>query len=64
MQGTEDKVVPPEQAKKIYEAAQNNQGICEMKYYEGEGHGFRKAENRKDAFDRELAWYKQILKFE
>lgn len=60
LQGTADKVIPPEQAQKIYDAIRHNQGVCEIKYYEGEGHGFIKAENRKDALDRELAWYKKV----
>ncbi|KAK7033990.1 hypothetical protein VNI00_012419 [Paramarasmius palmivorus] len=62
LQGELDKVVPKEQAEAIYESIKSRGGEVEYKLYEGEGHGFRQKEHQKDALERELAWYKKILK--
>lgn len=64
LQGTEDKVVPPEQARKIAEAIRNTRGTHDLVFYKGEGHGFRNAENLKDALERELGWYKKIFQLQ
>ncbi|MPY76098.1 MAG: prolyl oligopeptidase family serine peptidase [Alphaproteobacteria bacterium] len=62
-QGTEDKVVPPNQAEDMV-AALRGKGIpvaCLL--FEGEGHGFRRAENIKRALEAELGFYGRIFGF-
>lgn len=45
-QGDEDKIVPVDQAQKMYDALQNKGILTELYIFEGEQHGFRKAQNR------------------
>ena len=61
LQGLEDKVVPPSQSEKIVEALKRNGVRCEYIGFEGEQHGFRKAENLKRAVEAELAFYLEIF---
>ncbi len=62
-QGLEDKVVPPEQAELISAALAEN-GIPHAHItYEGEDHGFRKAENIIHSLESELAFYGKVLGF-
>ena len=62
-QGLEDKVVPPEQADLISAALTEN-GIPHAHItYEGEDHGFRKAENIIHSLESELAFYGKVLGF-
>lgn len=60
-QGVDDKVVPKEQAEKMF-AALKNKGIP-VTYipFKGEGHGFRKADTIKHALDAELAFYSKVF---
>ena len=44
-QGLEDKVVPPNQAEKMFEAVRTKKLPVAYLTFEGEQHGFRKAEN-------------------
>jgi dipeptidyl aminopeptidase/acylaminoacyl peptidase len=46
LQGTDDKVVPPSQSEAIHAAVRANGVPCAYLAFEGEGHGFRKAENQ------------------
>ena len=63
-QGLDDKVVPPDQAKIIAEAL-DRRGVSHIHVeYEGEGHGFRKAENVIDSLERELAFYGGVFGFD
>ncbi|MDO5495227.1 MAG: S9 family peptidase [bacterium] len=64
LQGEDDKVVPPNQARQIADAITARGGEVELVMYPGEGHGFRKAENAKDALERELAFYLRALRIE
>jgi len=64
LQGVEDKVVPPNQAEMMHKALlQKGIPTC-LKMYEGEQHGFRKAENIEDALDSELAFYSRVFGIE
>ena len=64
LQGADDKVVPPSHAELIVEALQK-QGIPHAYLlFEGEGHGFRKAENIARSYEAELSFYAQVLGFE
>jgi dipeptidyl aminopeptidase/acylaminoacyl peptidase len=60
-QGAEDRVVPPEQAE-IMVAALRRRGIpCLYLLFDGEQHGFRRADNIKRALDAELYFYAAFL---
>ncbi len=62
-QGLEDKVVPPEQAEAIA-AALHESGIPYAHItYEGEDHGFRKAENIIHSLESELGFYGRVFGF-
>ncbi|KAI5476907.1 hypothetical protein MNV49_007079 [Pseudohyphozyma bogoriensis] len=58
LQGTLDEVVPPAQATKMAEEVRGKGVKCELVMFEGEGHGFRKAESKKRAFEGEVGWYR------
>lgn len=62
-QGLEDKVVPPNQAEAMVNALKEKQIPCAYVPFEGEQHGFRKAENIKRALDLELYFYARIFGF-
>lgn len=63
-QGLEDKVVPPGQAEAMV-AALAKQGIPHAYVpFEGEQHGFRRAESIRSALEGELYFYGQIFGFE
>ncbi len=62
-QGLEDEVVPPNQAVVIAEALASR-GIPHLHVeYEGEGHGFRRAENVIHSLETELAFYGVVFGF-
>jgi dipeptidyl aminopeptidase/acylaminoacyl peptidase len=61
-QGLDDKVVPPRQSEMIVEALRARGVDCEYHAYEGEGHGFRRAETIVDQMDAELAFYRRVLR--
>jgi dipeptidyl aminopeptidase/acylaminoacyl peptidase len=64
LQGADDRVVPPMHAELIVSAL-NKRGVPHAYVlYEGEGHGFRKAENIAHALEAELSFYAQILGIE
>ena len=64
MQGADDLVVPQAQADDIV-AALERQGLPRAYLlFEGEGHGFRKAENQRRALEAELSFYAQVFGFE
>ena len=62
-QGLEDKVVPPNQAEMMVEALRKKGLPVAYVPFEGEQHGFRKAENIKRALDGEFYFYSQIFGF-
>jgi dipeptidyl aminopeptidase/acylaminoacyl peptidase len=63
-QGLEDKVVPPNQAETMYAAVRSKGLPVAYLPYEGEQHGFRKAENIKRTLEAELYFYGRIFNFE
>jgi len=63
-QGLEDKVVPPSQAEMMVEALKLKGLPVAYVPFEGEQHGFRRAENIKRALDGEFYFYSRVFKFE
>lgn len=63
-QGLDDKVVPPNQAVPMVEALRKKGVPVAYLEFEGEGHGFRKAENIKRTIDGEFYFYSKIFGFE
>lgn len=57
LQGADDKVVPPNQAEAMAAAVAAKGLDVELIIFEGEGHGFRKAETIERAIEAELAFY-------
>ncbi len=63
-QGLEDKIVPPNQAEMMVEALKAKGLPVAYVAFEGEQHGFRRAENIKRALDGEFYFYSRIFGFE
>ncbi len=63
-QGLEDKVVPPNQAEKMVAAVRAKKLPVAYLAFEGEQHGFRKAENIKRVLEAELYFYSKVFGFE
>jgi len=63
LQGTEDAVVPQNQAELIVSALAENKIPHSYLLFEGEGHGFRKAENIITALEGEYSFFAQIFNF-
>ena len=63
-QGLEDKVVPPNQAELMVQALRAKGLPVAYIAFEGEQHGFRRAENIKRALEAELYFYSRIFNFE
>ena len=64
LQGLDDKVVPPSQSEAIVEALKQRSIPYAYIAFEGEGHGFRKAENMKRANEAHLSFLAQVSGFE
>jgi dienelactone hydrolase len=62
LQGSDDPVVPVAQAHQLHDALVSAGRICELHIFDGEGHGFRRAETLKAAYELELAFYRTHLK--
>ena len=63
-QGLEDRVVPPNQAEMMFNAVKRKGLPVAYLAFDGEQHGFRKAENIKRVLDAELYFYSKIFKFD
>ena len=63
-QGLEDKIVPPNQAESMVEALRAKNLPVAYLAFEGEQHGFRRAENIKRSLEAELYFYSRIFKFD
>lgn len=62
-QGDEDKIVPPNQAEMMVAALRAKHLPVAYVLYEGEQHGFRKAENIKRTLDGEFYFYSRVFGF-
>jgi dipeptidyl aminopeptidase/acylaminoacyl peptidase len=62
-QGLDDEVVPPEQAEVMIAMLDKNEVPHVYMAFEGEGHGFRKAENIERATEAELSFYAKVFGF-
>lgn len=62
-QGTEDEIVPPNQAEVMVEALREKGLPVAFLLFEGEGHGFRNAENIKRTLESELYFYSRLFNF-
>ncbi|KAF5179004.1 Acylamino-acid-releasing enzyme, partial [Thalictrum thalictroides] len=60
-QGLDDKVVTPNQAQKIYLALKQKGLPVALVEYEGEGHGFRKAENIKFTLEQQMVFFARLV---
>ncbi|GLT47022.1 hypothetical protein SLA2020_207440 [Shorea laevis] len=60
-QGLEDKVVPPDQARTIYKALKEKGLPVALVEYEGEQHGFRKAENIKFTLEQQMVFFARLI---
>ena len=63
LQGSEDVVVPPNQAEMIVAALEQRSIPVAYLLFEGEQHGFRRAENIVAALEAEFSFFAQILGF-
>ena len=64
LQGSEDVVVPPNQAEMIVAALEQRSIPVAYLLFEGEQHGFRQADNIVAALEAELSFFAQILEFD
>jgi len=62
-QGLDDKVVPPNQAEKMVKALRERRIPVAYMAFQGEQHGFRKAENLKRCLEAELYFYSRVFGF-
>jgi dipeptidyl aminopeptidase/acylaminoacyl peptidase len=63
-QGDEDTIVPPDQSRLMFEAVCAKEIPAAYILFEGEQHGFRKAESIKRALEGELYFYSRIFNFD
>jgi len=63
-QGLDDKVVPPNQAEMLFDALRKRGVPTAYVPFEGEQHGFRKAENIRRALEGELYFFSKVFGFE
>ncbi len=64
LQGLEDKIVPPNQAEMMVEALEAKGVPVAYLPFEGEQHGFRRAENIQRSLEAELYFYSRVFGFE
>lgn len=63
LQGADDEVVPPNQARSMADALRAKNLPVALLVFEGEGHGFRQRANISRALEAELYFYSQIFGF-
>ena len=64
LQGLEDEIVPPNQAEMMFEAVRDKGLPAAYVAFEGEQHGFRRAENIKRALEAEIYFYAKVFGFQ
>lgn len=64
LQGSLDAVVPPNQAELMEKKIKDNGGKVKYVLFEGEGHGWRRADTIKQALELEIRWYGEVLGLE
>ncbi len=62
-QGNEDRIVPPSQSQMIFDALKKKGLPVAYLLFEGEQHGFRRAENIKRSLEAELYFYSKVFDF-
>lgn len=60
-QGADDKVVPPNQAERMVEVLRSKGLPVSYLLYQGEGHGFRRAEHTKRSLEAQLYFFAQMF---
>ncbi len=60
-QGSDDKVVLPNQAERMVDALHARGVAVDLVVFDGEGHGFRRADTIATALEAELAFYTRVL---
>lgn len=63
-QGSDDRIVPPNQAEAMFAALKANGVPVSFLLFEGEGHGFRRAENAVRAIEAEYLFFARMFGFE
>jgi dipeptidyl aminopeptidase/acylaminoacyl peptidase len=61
LQGLDDRVVPPAQTERLHDALLAHGRRCTVRFFDGEGHGFRRAETLEACLEEELAFYRSEL---
>jgi dipeptidyl aminopeptidase/acylaminoacyl peptidase len=61
LQGTDDAVVPAAQAERMRDALADAGTPCDLRFFVGEGHGFRRADTLTACLEAELAFYLEVL---
>jgi dipeptidyl aminopeptidase/acylaminoacyl peptidase len=64
LQGLDDRIVPPAEAERIVDALWERRIPHAYVAFEGEDHGFRKADSIVRSFEAELSFYAQVFGFE
>jgi dipeptidyl aminopeptidase/acylaminoacyl peptidase len=64
LQGLDDRIVPPAEAERIVDALWERRIPHAYVAFEGEDHGFRKADSIIRSFEAELSFYAQVFGFE
>ncbi len=64
LQGADDMVVPQAQADELVAAMERNGVPHAYLLFQGEGHGFRRAENQRRSHEAELSFYAQVFGFD
>jgi dipeptidyl aminopeptidase/acylaminoacyl peptidase len=61
LQGLEDKTVPPNQAERMIDVIKKHNGNAKVVFFEGEGHGFSKAESVERSIVEQEQWWRKTL---
>lgn len=61
LQGENDPIVPPHESRQVVDFLTTRGRTVESRFYEGEGHGFRKRETQIDSMQRTIDWFDRYL---